>query len=72
MSKHFYFKQFSLAQIHILNAKTLNSQKPQLSSIWPIDRSQMLRVRVDLEAMAMGGYSAFPKALGSLESPIIF
>ena len=39
MSKQFYFKQFCLAEICSLNAKTVPSQPMQFSSIWPIDRT---------------------------------
>ena len=45
MSKQFYFKQFSLAQLHSLNIKTVLFQAIQFSisthfsSIWPIDRT---------------------------------
>ena len=52
MSKQFYFKQFSLAWVH------------NLSFIWSIDRTlsgATTPVRVELGAMAINGYSAFPK-----------
>ena len=45
MSKQFYFKQFSLAYVRSLNAKTLLLQtihfsiSTQFSSIWHIDRN---------------------------------
>ena len=42
----------------------------QFSSICPIDRTQLgatTRARVDLEVMAMKGYSAFSKAPALLE-----
>ena len=45
MSKQFYFKQFSLAQVRILNVKTVLFQaiqfniSTQFSCIWPIDRA---------------------------------
>ena len=50
--KTVHFKQFSLAYL-------------LFSSIWPIDRTLPLWVRVDLGAMAMKGYSAFPEASAS-------
>ena len=37
------------------------------SSIWPIDRTLSGMTRVDLEAMAMKSYFAFPKAPVLLE-----
>ena len=45
MSKQFYFKQLSLAQVSSLNIKTVLflviqfSISTQFSSIWPIDRT---------------------------------
>ena len=45
MSKHFYFKQFSLALVRSLNVKKVLFQVIQLSistqfsSIWPIDKT---------------------------------
>ena len=45
MSKQFYFKQFSLAQVHRLKAKTVLFQaivfniSIRFSSIWPIDKT---------------------------------
>ena len=39
MSKQFCFKEFSLAWIYSLNAKTMPSQPTQFSSIRPIDRT---------------------------------
>ena len=58
MSKHFYFKQFILALAHRL----------VLFDPW-IEPYQVLppQTRVDPVAMAMKGYSAFPKALALLE-----
>ena len=38
-----------------------------VSSIWPIDQVLPLRARVDLGAMAIKGYSAFPKVPRLLE-----
>ena len=55
--KQFYFKQFSLASV-------------QLSSIWLLDRTLSGATtlgRVDLGAMAIKEYSAFPKAPALLE-----
>ena len=37
------------------------------SSIWPIDRTLSVAARVNLWAIAMKGYSAFPKAPALLE-----
>ena len=57
MSKQFYFKQFSLVSA-------------QFSYIWPIDRTLLdatLRAKLHLGAMAIKGYSAFPKAPALLE-----
>ena len=45
MSKQFYFKQFSLADVHSFNVKNNSISLP-------------LRARFDLRAMAMKGYSA--------------
>ena len=45
MSKQFYFKQFSLAEVHSFNVKIVLFQtiqfsiNTQFSSIWPIDRT---------------------------------
>ena len=45
MSKQFYFKQFSLVQVHNLNVKTVLFQviqfsiSMQLRFFWPIDRA---------------------------------
>ena len=39
----------------------------QFSSIQPIDRTQSGATTLDLGAMAMKGYSAFPRALALLE-----
>ena len=56
MSKQFFFSQSSLVQIHSL---VLFDQYPY--------QVQPLRVRVDLEAMAMKVYSKFPKVTVLLE-----
>ena len=49
MSKQFFFKQFSLAQIHSLNTKNSQVKKPRFSSIWPIDRTFIRCYRSGLE-----------------------
>ena len=69
MSKQLNFKQFS-TQFKWntgLNVKTVLLQaaqfsiSTQFSSIWPIDMTLSGATRVDLGAMAMKGYSIFPK-----------
>ena len=55
MSKQFYFKQLSLAQVR------------SLVLFNPSYQMLPLQTRVDLGAMAVKGYSAFPKAPASLE-----
>ena len=57
MSKQFYFKQFSLAKVQF------NSFDPQIGPYQVL----LLRARVDRRAMAIQGYSAFPKAPVLLE-----
>ena len=57
MSKQFYFKQFNLAQAH-----SLFLFDPEIGSYQMLQ----LEARVDLGAMAMKRYSAFPKALAWL------
>ena len=58
MSKHFYLKQFSLAQVCIL---VLFDPKIGLYQVLP------LWVRPDLGVIAINRYSAFPKALSLLK-----
>ena len=76
IQKQLYFKQFSLALVCSLNLKTVLfrtiqfSLSTEFSSIWPIDRTLSdlpLQARVNLEAMAMNGYSKFPQAPALLE-----
>ena len=67
MPKQFYFKQFSLALVCSLNVKTVLFRAIQYSVIHILvlfDSYQVLPIRatVDRRAMAMKGYSAFPKA----------
>ena len=58
MPKQFFFEQFSLALVHSL---VLFDPKIGPYQVLPP------RVRVNLGAMAMKGYSAFPKAPALLE-----
>ena len=58
MSKQFYFKQFSLAQVRSLVLFEPLIGPYQVLPLWG---------RVDLRAMAMKRYSAFPKAPALLE-----
>ena len=67
MNKQFYFKQFNLA-CHFF-ALILNVEQFYLTHRYDPIRLQSLRARVDLGAMAMKGYSAFPKALPALLEP---
>ena len=70
MSKQFYFKQFNLAYLRSLNAKTVNSQKHGLVLFDPLIGPYQvlpLQARVDLGSLAMKEYSAFPKAPALLE-----
>ena len=69
--KQLYFQQFSLAKVCILNVKTVIFQSFQFSintqfiSVLPIDRTlsgSTTPGQRSLGAMAMKGYSAFPKA----------
>ena len=69
--KQFFFKYITSAWVCCLNFKIFLFQtiqlsiSPQFSSIWPMNRTLTcvtLPGRVDLGAMAMKGYSAFPKA----------
>ena len=71
MSKQFIFKQFNCAWVHVLNIKTNIFQSvqfsisTQFSSFLPIDRPYRMlsfRTTVDLWAIAIKGYTAFPKA----------
>ena len=72
MSKHFYFEQLSLAK-YSFNIKAILFQTIQFSMITQFDPLiepcpvLPLRTTVDLAAMAMKGYSAFPKAPVILE-----
>ena len=60
MSKQFYFKKFSLAKIHCYVLFDPYLRGPYLVlPLWD---------RVYLGAMAVKGYSAFPKAPALLES----
>ena len=54
----FYFKEFSLALLHSLNAKNSQLKKPQFQML-------PLQARLDLGAMAMKEYSAFSKVPAS-------
>ena len=58
--RQFYFKQFSLAYVHCLVLFN-----PQIGPYQVLP----LRARVDRGAMAIKGYSAFPKAPALLEPP---
>ena len=58
MSKQLSFKQFSLAQVHSL---VLFDPYIEPYQVLP------LRARVDFGAMAIKGFSAFPKAPALLE-----
>ena len=64
VKNHFYFKLFSLPQtINFRISMLLVLFNPQIGPYQVLP----LRARVDLGAMAMKGYSAFPKAPALLE-----
>ena len=71
MSKQFHFKQYSLALLRSLNVKTYLFQAIQFSIITllvlfdpEVGPYQVLpfQARMDVGAMALKRYSAFPKA----------
>ena len=63
MSNQFYFKQFSLGYVQF-ECKTF-----LFDPLIGFSQVLLLRAGVDLEAMAMKGYSAFPKAPALLKPP---
>ena len=67
MSKQLYFEQFNLGLVRSLNVKIVLFQVIQFSISRQFSFIWSIQARVDLEAMALKGYSSFPKAPALLE-----